>query len=159
MRPPGSWLKENGVTPPAGSYTGEGEWGGSMAPGAGHVEEPKRRSASTDSNVRLAQVLGRRDDDDSEYDDSAVTVVREPKPSAKTPAPAKASAKKPAARTGTSASGAAKKAPAKKAATKKTPAKADSAPAKKTAARKASTSAATTTKAAAKRATARSSGR
>jgi phospholipid/cholesterol/gamma-HCH transport system ATP-binding protein len=140
MRPPGSWLREHGVTAPAGSYTGEGEWGGSMATGGGHAQPKRPRAAS--SNGRASAAESKRGD---EYDDSSVTVIHGG--ATKSSATKSASSRKPAAtpkaasaeRAGTKKATAKKAAPAKKAATSKkaaatkAPAAKKAAPAKKAA--------------------------
>jgi phospholipid/cholesterol/gamma-HCH transport system ATP-binding protein len=108
MRPPGSWLRENGITPPAGSYTGEGEWKGSMAPGAGRDHSQPAAS----SNVKRVAA-------ESAAEDSSVTVVRSG--AARSTSTTKRAAKAPAVKKAAAPAKATTKAAAtKKAAPKKT---------------------------------------
>jgi phospholipid/cholesterol/gamma-HCH transport system ATP-binding protein len=94
QRPAGQWLKENGVTPPPGSFTGEAGYGEAAAPTA--------PPATTEDTRR------RRPSGDGERDGGTVRLLSRPRPAAaddERPAAKKAAAKK---------TGAAKKSAAKK---------------------------------------------
>ena len=100
QRPSGQWLKENGVTPPPGSFTGEEGYGEAAAPTAPPATTERTQQRAT-----------------RERDGGAVTLLSRPRsaPAAEAPAPAKKTA--PAKNTG------ARKTAAKKTAAKKTTAK------------------------------------
>jgi phospholipid/cholesterol/gamma-HCH transport system ATP-binding protein len=111
QRPAGQWLKENGVTPPPGSFTGEEGYGEAAAPTA----PPATTQAASTGRSRQS--------DDDEREGGTVRLLSRPRESSReTPA-----AQTQALRRGTSEPAskktAAKKTTAKKAAAKKTTAK------------------------------------
>jgi phospholipid/cholesterol/gamma-HCH transport system ATP-binding protein len=120
QRAAGQWLKENGVTPPPGSFTG--------AEGDGEAAAPTAPPATTERPRRPSR--------DDERDGGAVRLLSRPRESApEAPAGRTQPIRRPAAKTTVSeTSGAAKTTATKKTATKKTSAK--KAAAKKSAARK-----------------------
>jgi phospholipid/cholesterol/gamma-HCH transport system ATP-binding protein len=105
QRPAGQWLKENGVTPPPGSFTGDEGYGEAAAPTAppATTETSRQRNAA-------------RGGDEEDEGRGAVRVLSRPRQTEETPEPAKrAPAKRAVA---TKKSTAAKKTTAKKAAAK-----------------------------------------
>jgi ABC-type proline/glycine betaine transport system ATPase subunit len=105
QRPAGQWLKENGVTPPPGSFTGEAGYGEAAAPTAppATTERPQQRQPR-------------------EREGGAVTLLSRPRPTpaSEEPAPAKKTpAENRTARKTTAKKAAAKKTTAKKAAPRK----------------------------------------
>jgi len=106
QRPSGQWLKENGVTPPPGSFTGEEGYGEAAAPTAPPATTERTQQRAT-----------------RERDGGAVTLLSRPRsaPPAEAPAPAKKS--EPAKKTAPAKNTGARKAAAKKTAAKKTTAK------------------------------------
>jgi phospholipid/cholesterol/gamma-HCH transport system ATP-binding protein len=57
QRPPGQWLKEHGVTPPPGSFTGEGSYANSAASTAppATTERPRERISVSDGDSRSGE--------------------------------------------------------------------------------------------------------
>ena len=114
QRPAGQWLKENGVTPPPGSFTGDEGYGEAAAPTA--------PPATTETSRQRITARGGRDDEGG-----AVRVLSRPRPTEEPdtdtdsePAKRTVATKKTAPAKTTGAKTTAKKTAAKKAAAKKT---------------------------------------
>jgi len=94
QRPAGEWLREHGVEPPPGSFTGEGSYANSAAitapPATTEGEEQRRATGRSGGGVRLLERSEANDDDDGEAAPRKRTATKR--------APAKTTARKTPAR-------------------------------------------------------------
>jgi len=94
QRPAGEWLREHGVEPPPGSFTGEGSYANSAAitapPATTEGEEQRRATGRSGGGVRLLERSEANDDDDGDEAPRKRTATKR--------APAKTTARKTPAR-------------------------------------------------------------
>jgi len=94
QRPAGEWLREHGVEPPPGSFTGEGSYANSAAitapPATTEGEEQRRATGRSGGGVRLLERSEANDDDDGDAAPRKRTATKR--------APAKTTARKTPAR-------------------------------------------------------------
>jgi hypothetical protein len=128
QRAAGQWLKENGVTPPPGSFTGEAGYGEAAAPPA-TTERPRQRPSRDDErDGGTVRLLSRPRESAAEDDKSAgrTQSLRRPAANAAETTGAKKTAAKPAAQKTAAKKTAAKKTAARKSAAKRTTGEGDS---------------------------------